>query len=904
MNEPIASPAHSEPTPGWHSLPAQEVLSALAADHAGLSPDEAARRLQQHGLNRLPAARRDSLPVRFARQFHNVLIYVLLASALITGLLEHWVDCGVIIGVVLINAIIGVIQEGKAERALDAIRNMLSPNATVLRDGRRREIPAEQLVAGDIVLLASGDMVPADLRLIEARQLRVEEAALTGESEAVEKNAAAVDTHAVIGDRHCMAYSGTLVVYGQARGVVVAIGAATEIGRISGLIAAVTSLETPLLRQMARFSRQLTSAILLLAALTFSFGVWIRGYGWSEMFFAAVGLAVAAIPEGLPAIMTITLAVGVQRMARRNAVIRRLPAVETLGSVTVICSDKTGTLTKNEMTVQRLITAGRIFEVSGSGYAPHGGFAIAGREVFVEDYPELVELGRAALLCNDAELLGAGDEWALGGDPTEGALLTLAAKTGLDLTFEREALRRTDLIPFESQHRFMATLHHDLEGRGFIFLKGAPERVMEICDAERADGEDRSLRHAWWQQAMQDAAQQGFRLLAIAMRPTASEQRSLGFADVRGGFALLGIFAIADPPREEAIRAVAHCRAAGIRVKMITGDHLDTACAIGARFGLAAEGALTGAEIEQMDMAALRVAVAGADIFARASPEHKLSLVQALQANGEVVAMTGDGVNDAPALKRADVGIAMGRKGTEAAKEAAEMVLADDNFASISAAVEEGRTVYDNLKKSIVFILPTNGGEAMVIVAAILLGITLPITPVQILWVNMVTAVTLSLALAFEPPEAGVMRRPPRDPAEPLLSRFLLWRVFFVSCLMVVGALGFFLWEQAHGASIEVARTAAVNALVAGEIFYLFNCRFLRAPSSGLRGFTGSRPIFVAIASVVLLQLLFTNAPLLQKLFGTVALDAAAWGRIALFGVLLFAAVELEKMWFRWRYGR
>ena len=904
MNEPVASPVHPEPTPGWHSLPAQEVLSALAADHAGLSPDEAARRLRQHGLNRLPAARRDSLPVRLARQFHNVLIYVLLASALITGLLEHWVDCGVIIGVVLINAIIGVIQEGKAARALDAIRDMLSPNATVLRDGRRREIPAEQLVVGDIVLLASGDKVPADLRLIEVRQLRVEEAALTGESEPAEKNVAAADAHAVIGDRHCMAYSGTLAVYGQARGVVVAIGAATEIGRISGMIAAVTSLETPLLRQMARFGQQLTIAILLLAALTFSFGVWVRGYDWSEMFFAAVGLAVAAIPEGLPAIMTITLAIGVQRMARRNAIIRRLPAVETLGSVTVICSDKTGTLTRNEMTVQRLIAAERIFEVSGSGYAPHGGFSIAGREVFVEDYPELAELGRAALLCNDAELLGAGDEWMLEGDPTEGALLTLAAKTGLDPIFEREALRRTDFIPFESQHRFMATLHHDLEGHGFIFLKGAPERVMEICDAERADGEDRPLRHAWWRQAMQGAAQQGFRLLAIAMRPTAGEQRSLGLADMRGGFALLGIFAIADPPREEAIRAVAHCRAAGIRVKMITGDHLDTACAIGARFGLAADGALTGAEIEQMDMAALRVAVARADIFARASPEHKLALVQALQANGEVVAMTGDGVNDAPALKRADVGVAMGRKGTEAAKEAAEMVLADDNFASISAAVEEGRTVYDNLKKSIVFILPTNGGEAMVIVAAILLGITLPITPVQILWVNMVTAVTLALALAFEPPEAGVMRRPPRDPAEPLLSRFLLWRVFFVSCLMVAGALGFFLWEQAHGASIEVARTVAVNALVAGEIFYLFNCRFLLVSSFGLRGFTGSRPIFVAIASVVLLQLLFTNAPLLQKLFGTVALDAAAWGRIALFGVLLFAAVELEKMWLRRRHGR
>ncbi len=898
---PQESPAEDKPC--WHNLPVQEALAALDAASAGLGSAEAQRRMERYGPNRLPAAARDSLPRRFARQFHNVLIYVLVVSAFVTALLGHWVDCGVIAGVVLINAIIGVIQEGKAERALGVIRNMLSPSATVLRDGQRRDIPAEQVVAGDIVLLASGDKVPADLRLIETRQLRVEEAALTGESEPVEKNVAAVAAHAVTGDRACMAYSGTLVVYGQARGVVVATGAATEIGRISGMIAAVSALETPLLRQMTRFGQQLTAVILLLSALTFSFGVWMRGYNWPEMFFAAVGIAVAAIPEGLPAVMTITLAIGVQRMARRNAIIRRLPAVETLGSVTVICSDKTGTLTRNEMTVQRILTAGRIFDVGGSGYGPHGGFSIAGREVLVGDYPELTELGRAALLCNDAELRRSGSEWVPGGDPTEGALLTLAAKTGLDLAFEREALRRTDLIPFESQHRFMATLHHDLEGHGFIFLKGAPEQVMEVCAAERADGEDRPLHHAWWQRAMLDAAQQGFRLLAVAMRPDADEQRGLSFADVRRGFALLGIFAIADPPREEAIRAVARCREAGIRVKMITGDHLDTACAIGARFGLASDGALTGAEIERMDAAALRIAVAGTDIFARASPEHKLALVQALQADSEVVAMTGDGVNDAPALKRADVGVAMGRKGTEAAKEAAEMVLADDNFASIAAAVEEGRTVYDNLRKSLMFILPTNGGEAMVVVAAIFLGVTLPITPVQILWVNMVTAVTLSLALAFESPEADVMRRPPRDSAEPLLNRFLAWRVFFVSCLMVVGALGFFLWEQARGESIEAARTMAVNALVMGEIFYLFSCRYLLAPSHNLRGFTGSRPVLVSIFTVAVLQALFTYAPLFQQLFGTAAIDAVAWWRILLFGMALFVAVEMEKMGLS-RWGR
>ena len=874
----------------------------LGAKSAGLSSGEVLQRLNRYGPNRLPVARKDSLLLRFARQFDNILIYVLLISALVTALLGHWVDCSVIVGVVLINAIIGVFQEGKAEQALDAIRNMLSSTATVLRDGRRSEIPAEQIVIGDIVLLASGDKVPADLRLIETRQLRVEEAALTGESEPVEKNTMAVDAQAVIGDRTCMAYSGTLVVYGQARGVVTVTGAATELGRISSMIASVDTLQTPLLRQMAGFGKQLTIAILLLAALTFSFGVWVRGYDWSEMFLAAVGLAVAAIPEGLPAIMTITLAIGVQRMARRNAIIRRLPAVETLGSVTVICSDKTGTLTRNEMTVQRILTAERMFEVSGSGYSPHGGFSVAGREAFVEDFPELIDLGRAALLCNDAELHShpsPDSDWHIEGDPTEGALLTLAAKTGLDIAFEREALRRTDLIPFESQHRFMATLHHDLEGHGFIFLKGAPERVLEVCQFERASGEDRLLRYNYWQQAMQDAARQGLRLLAVAMRPTGREQRELKLTDVQSGFSLLGVFGIGDPPRDEALLAVARCRSAGIAVKMITGDHLETACAIGKRFGLFSDKALTGSEIELMDAAALRSAVRETDIFARASPEHKLALVEALQANGEVVAMTGDGVNDAPALKRADVGVAMGRKGTEAAREAAEMVLADDNFASIDAAVEEGRTVYDNLKKSIVFILPTNGGEAMVIVAAILLGLALPITPVQILWVNMVTAITLSMALAFEPAETGVMSRPPRAPSEPLLSRFLLWRILFVSALMVVGALGFFLWEQALGASIEASRTAAVNALVTGEIFYLFNCRHLLAPSYYPRSFIDSRPILIAIVSVVSLQALFTYAQPFQKLFDTVALDAAVWWRILLFGALLFCVVEAEKMWLR-----
>jgi potassium/sodium efflux P-type ATPase len=609
------------------------------------------------------------------------------------------------------------------------------------------------------------------------------------------------------------------------------------------LLSEVQELTTPLLRQMAGFAQWLTWVILAIAAFAFAFGILLRDYTVDEMFLAAVGLAVAAIPEGLPAIMTITLAIGVQAMARRNAIIRRLPAVEALGSVTVICSDKTGTLTRNEMTAQEVITAGPTFRVSGAGYAPQGGFSLDEREVEVDDYPELVDIGRVALLCNDAVLEAIDGQWKLTGDPTEGALLTLGLKAGLDGKFEHEALPRTDVIPFESEHRFMATLNHDHNGHAYVLLKGAPERVLELCGTQRQDGEDRPLDTKHWHAAMEAAAGRGMRLLGLAMKAGEDHRRELDFADVEAGdFTLLAVLGIADPPREEAIRAVADCRAAGIRVKMITGDHIATARAIGAQLGLAEEvRALTGADIETMDEAALRRAVNDTEIFARASPEHKLRLVEAMQTNGDVVAMTGDGVNDAPALKRADVGVAMGVKGTEAAKEASEMVLADDNFASIAAAVEEGRTIYDNIRKAIVFILPTNGGQAAVLVAAILLGVQLPITPVQILWVNMVTAVTLALALGFEPAEADVMRRPPRDPREALLTPFMAWRVVLVSLLLVGGSLGLFLWELERGASLEAARTATVNLVLMAELFYLFNCRRLTASVLTWDGLMGNR---------------------------------------------------------------
>jgi magnesium-transporting ATPase (P-type) len=893
-------------SPVWHAESADTVLTGLQAVRQGLSRAQVDERLARHGRNLLPPSKKRSPLLRFLLQFHNVLIYVLLVAAVVTGLLGHWIDSGVILGVVVINAIIGFLQEGKAERALEAIRDMLSPHAQVLRDGRRQEIDAADLVPGDIVYLASGDRVPADLRLVEVKSLRIEEAVLTGEALAVEKQVNPVEASAALGDRASMAWSGTLVAYGQGVGVVAATGAATEIGRISTMLADVQELTTPLLRQLAVFGHWLTGAILAIAAFAFAFGTLLRDYSVDDMFLAAVGLAVAAIPEGLPAIMTITLAIGVQAMARRSAIVRRLPAVEALGSVTVICSDKTGTLTKNEMTAQEIVTAGPMFQVSGTGYAPQGGFSLDGREVDLDAYPELADIGRVALLCNDAVLVAEHQHWKLTGDPTEGALITLGMKAGLDGRYEHEALPRTDVIPFESEHRFMATLHHDHAGHALVFLKGAPERVLELCRTQRQDGEDRPLDAKHWHAAMDAAAGRGMRLLALAMQPGEDHRRDLAFVDIEaGGFTLLAVLGIADPPREEAIRAVADCRAAGIRVKMITGDHIATASAIGAQLGLAEQvHALTGADIDQMDAATLRQAVNDTEIFARASPEHKLRLVEAMQANGDVVAMTGDGVNDAPALKRADVGVAMGLKGTEAAKEASEMVLADDNFASIAAAVEEGRTIYDNIRKAIVFILPTNGGQAGVLVAAILLGLQLPISPVQILWVNMVTAVTLALALAFEPSERDIMRRPPRNPREALLTPFMLWRVGFVSVLLVGGSLGLFLWELERGASMEVARTATVNLLLLGEVFYLFNCRRLTASVLSWDGLTGNRYVLIAIAVLLTLQALFTYWPAMHVLFHTAPLDAPSWGRILLFGLALFVIVEMEKMIVRRYWAR
>ena len=897
-----------EDAPRWHALEAEEVFDRIESAPEGLSSGEAERRLAAYGPNRLRQVGRRSNWSLLLSQFKNVLIYVLLAASAVTLLIGHYVDSAVIFGVVLLNALIGFLQEGKAEKALDAIRNLLTTRATTLRDGRQQVLDSEQLVPGDVVLIQAGDKVPADIRLFRSRELRIDESALTGESVPVSKIPERVEARVSLGDRRDMAFSGTLVATGQGRGVVVATGNATELGRISTLIATVPPVATRLLVKMAEFSRRLTVTIGVVAIVVLTFGILVRSYDPTDMFLAAVGLAVAAIPEGLPAILTITLAVGVQRMASRNAVIRRLPSVETLGSVTVICSDKTGTLTRNQMTVRTVTLARDRFEVSGQGYNPEGTFANSEREEFscllypeervrCHDYPELMDLARAGLCCNDASLEQSGDTWQVQGGPTEGALIVLARKAGLDCDAETEGMPRVDAIPFSSEHRYMATLHLPCGGgAGRIYVKGAPEKLLPMCERQRSGEKTVLLDTPYWQQMVRQIARQGQRTLALASKEAAQDMRSLDRGDVEQGLVLLGVVGIIDPPRADAVNAVAKCRAAGITIKMITGDHALTALAVGEQMGIG-DGvtAVSGEELDALSEERLREIARQVEVFARVSPESKLRLVRALQADGEVVAMTGDGVNDAPALKQADVGIAMGLKGTETSKEAAEMVLADDNFASISNAVEEGRTVYDNIKKSIAFILPTNGGQAGIIVAAILLGRVLPITPVQILWVNMVTAVTLALALTVEPAEPGVMARPPRDPKEPLLTRHTLWRISFVALIMVLGVFGLFLFELSSGAPLASARTVAVNTVVAFEIFYLFNSRFLLDSALSRRGFFGSGYALLAIIGVIALQAGFTYAAPMQHLFDSAAIGPVSWARILLVASSVLVLVELEK---------
>ena len=900
-DSPAPQPHRITPVDAAHARPVDAVLEALASSPEGLDSDEAARRLEEFGPNRLPEARKEGVLKRFFKHFNDVLIYVLLAAAAITATLGHLIDTGVILGVVVINAIIGFIQEGKAEEALEGIRKMLSLRADLRRDGQWCSADADGLVPGDIVRLRSGARVPADLRLIETNNLRIEESALTGESVPADKTTEAVAADAGVGDRLGMAYSGTLIAAGRGVGVVVATGADTELGRINRLIAEVETLQTPLTRQMAQFSKLLSVVIVALAVLMLAIGVLLHEQAPADVFLAAIGFAVAAIPEGLPAILTITLALGVQRMAQRNAITRKLTAVETLGSVTVICSDKTGTLTKNEMTARHVVTRGGLYDVSGTGYRPEGEITLDGEAADLARHGHLQAVIEVAAVANDTHVAEDDGQWRVTGEPTEGALRTLAHKAG----FEAGAHERHDSIPFESANKFMATLNTAPDGQRQILLKGAPDRLLDRCHLELgASGEHEALDRAFWEEQIEMLSAEGLRVLAAAAREVPDSKRALAPEDLHEDMVFLGLIGIIDPPRPEAIDAIRSCHEAGIRVKMITGDHAGTARAIGIEMGLGAAGELkviSGAEIEAASDEELQQIAHDCDIFARTSPEHKLRLVKALQARGEVVAMTGDGVNDAPALKRADVGVAMGIKGTEATKEAAEIVLADDNFSTIERAVEEGRTIYDNLRKAILFILPTNGAQGFVMLAAVVFGLTLPLTPVQILWVNMVVAVTLALALAFEPAEPGVMQRPPRKPGTPIINGLMLMRVGFVSLLIGGATIAWFEYSLLQGMELKTARTIAVNTLVVAQAWYLFNSRFLTASSlAPSRMFTNPGAL-VSVALLGLLQLGFVYLPLLNTWFGTTPLPIEAWGPPMVIGLLVFLIIEGEKALLRAR---
>ncbi|MGF0319149.1 HAD-IC family P-type ATPase [Nocardia fluminea] len=903
MTTPSSTAAH-------HELTSHEVVLRLGADpHRGLTDQLAAERLARFGPNSLPAAQSAGPVVRIVRQFHHPLLYVLIAAGVITAALREYVDSAVIFGVVAINALVGFIQESKAEAALEGLRSMVRTQAKVIRDGRPRTVLSDELVPGDLVLLEAGDKVPADLRIIRSTELWVDESALTGESAPTVKDDGVLPGAIPVADRRNMAYSGTLVTTGSGAGLVVGTGAETELGEIHRLVGAAETLDTPLTEKLAEFSKILTVGILGLAGLTFGVGL-VREQDAVETFTAAVALAVGAIPEGLPAAVTITLAIGVARMARRRAVIRRLPAVETLGSTTVICTDKTGTLTENQMTVTGVWTPEARFEVTGLGYAPEGSVDdVHGDAAALDSHPALrwSLLGGAA--CNDAALTEYEGRWDVVGDPTEAAMLVAAAKAGLGPARVAQVLPRQATIPFSSERQYMATLHDDATSPAsagqVIVVKGAVERVLALC-AYQLDGGgvavpvDRAAVLA----AAAELAGQGLRVLATAMRPVAVAN-AFGPTDFDEGLlsdrmVLTGLQAMVDPPRAAAAAAVAACHTAGIAVKMITGDHAATATAIAGRVGLLdprepVEGmVLTGADLAALSSAELPEAVERARVFARVSPEQKLRLVEALQARGHVVAMTGDGVNDAPALRQAGIGVAMGLGGTEVAKDAADMVLTDDDFATVEAAVEEGRGVYDNLTKFIAWTLPTNIGEGLVIFAAIVFGAALPILPTQILWINMTTAVALGLMLAFEPKEGGIMARPPRAPDQPLLTRALMVRILLVSSLLVAGSWWLFHWELAAGASLPEARTAALNLFVLVEAFYLLSCRSLTR-SAWRIGFFTNRWLVVGIVAQLVGQLAITYVPTMNTIFDTAPIGVEVWLRILMIAVLAGLVVAVDK---------
>ncbi len=885
----------------WFAISKEQTLETLHTSlQNGLTNEEVQRRIQTFGKNILVQKKAVHPFILFLQQFNQPLVYMLLGAVVITAFLKEWSDSIVIFGVVFVNAVIGYVQESKALQAIASLAKSMISTANVIRNGEIQLISAENLTLGDIVVLRAGDKVPADLRLMQVRELQIDESALTGESVPVQKQTTPLPAQTLLAERTNMAYSSTLVTYGTAVGVVVAIGNQTEVGKINQLIASADILATPLTKKIAKFSATLLYVILGLSLITFVVGL-LRGYAFIDMFMAVVALAVGAIPEGLPAALTITLAIGVAKLAEKNAIIRKLPAVETLGSTSVICSDKTGTLTENQMTVEKIFADEQIFEVTGVGYEPRGQITRQGKPVVIKENSALLECLLCGLLCNEAKLVFDDGAWKIEGDPTEGAMLTLAEKAGLPKMQMQTLYPSIDTIPFESEYQYMATLHQQTDGSRKIYLKGSVESVLARCQ-QRLDskGDTKNFDVEFYHQQANQMANSGLRVLAFAMKNVPESQENINHKDVANDLIFLGLQGMIDPPRPETYEAVATCQKAGITVKMITGDHALTALAVAQKIGITSpfaskEAVLTGKEITQLSDEELEHKVKHIHIFARVSPSDKLRIVKALQAHDAVISMTGDGVNDAPSLRQANIGIAMGIAGTDVAKETADMVLIDDNFATIKMAVEEGRGVYDNLIKFITWTLPTNLGEGFVIMIAIMLGVALPILPIQILWINMTTAILLGLMLAFEPKEKKIMQRKPRKPNEPILSKQLVVKIVIVGIFLCVSA--FWLYQHAlqDGVSEDIARTLAVNIFVFGEIFYLFNCRSLKIPAFKI-GFFSNRYLLLGVALMIFLQLLFTYLPLMNQIFHTAPIALNYWTYIIGAGFLIFIIVEIEKM--------
>ena len=888
----------------WHSLDINKVCSSIESDPGnGLANESVEKRRLAFGPNALTHKKGQGPVIRFLLQFNQPLVYILLSATVVTISLGEWLDSSVIFGVVLVNAVIGYIQEAKALKAIDALSRAMTSDATVLRGAEKSKVPSSDLVPGDIVFLQSGDKVPADIRLFKVRELQVDESALTGESIPAQKENLVMDPETVIADRRNMGYSSTLVTYGSAQGVVIATGDRTEIGRINKLISSAEILATPLTKKINSFSRIMLYVILGMAAFTFVIG-FLRGQGLVEMFLSAVALAVAAIPEGLPAAITITLAIGVSRMAKKNAIVRKLPAVETLGSTTVICSDKTETLTQNQMTVKEIYAAGFSYLVSGVGYMPEGDIKPEDGSPDIAANSALTELLKAGALCNDSLLKETEEGWKIEGDPTEGAMIVSAKKGGIDLKELESRIPRVDSIPFESIYQYMATLHDQGEGKPkVVYVKGSIESLCVECSLVynqegKPDPADRDLIYEW----VEDMAEKGLRVLAFSRKEVPPDTTGIKHEGLMAGLEFLGLQGMIDPPRQEAIEAVEASHKAGILVKMITGDHAGTAVAVAKQLGLCGESCsyhtrevLTGADIAGLPDEKFIEQAERTAVFARVSPEQKLRLVEALQKKDNIVTMTGDGVNDAPALRQANIGVAMGITGTEVSKEAADMVLTDDNFATIKAAIEEGRGILDNLIKFITWTLPTNGGEGLVILASILLGTTLPIMPLQILWINMTTALLLGLTLAVEPKEPGIMKRAPRDTKEPILTPTLIFRIVLVSFLMLICAFGLFNVELLlRSGDVELARTLAVNVFVFGEMFYLFNCRSITKSMWSL-GVFSNKWLIAGVAMMTLLQLVYTYTPLFNRIFESRPMGIFEWAMVIGSSTLIYIIVGFEK---------